>query len=60
MLGAFLSGAGPSVAVCVEGDPAPVIGALRALYASIDPAVAIRVADIHQPASSTPLALSHR
>jgi homoserine kinase len=59
MIGAFLSGAGPSVAVCVSGDPAPVIGALRAIYATIDPDVAIRVLDVHQPAPSTPLAVSH-
>ena len=59
MLGAFLSGAGPSVVVCVAGDTAPVINALRAIYATIDPDVVIRVLDVHQPASSTPLAVSH-
>ncbi|BCS33720.1 homoserine kinase [Luteitalea sp. TBR-22] len=58
-LGAFLSGAGPSVAVCVGGDPAPVVEALRGAYATIDPAVTIRVLDIHQPAHATPLAVSH-
>lgn len=59
MVGAFLSGAGPSVAVCAVGDVAPVVDALRALYASIDPAVVIRVLDVHQPAAATPLAVSH-
>lgn len=59
MLGAFLSGAGPSVAVCVTGDPGPVVAALRQVYASIDPGVAIRVLDVHQPVTSTPLAVSH-
>ena len=59
MIGAFLSGAGPSVAVCVSGDPGPVIDALRSIYATIDPEVAIRVLDVHQPAPSTPLAVSH-
>ena len=59
MIGAFLSGAGPSVAVCVSGDPGPVIDALHAIYATIDPEVAIRVLDVHQPAPSTPLAVSH-
>lgn len=58
-LGAFLSGAGPSVAVCVSGAPGPVIDALRVVYASIDPAVSIRVLDVHQPAHATPLAVSH-
>lgn len=57
MLGAFLSGAGPSVAVCVEGDPEAVISALREVYRAIDQAVAIRVLDVHQPA--TTLAVSH-
>ena len=59
MLGAFLSGAGPSIAVCVTGDPDPVIAALRGIYASIDPGVVIRVLDVHQPVTSTPLAVSH-
>lgn len=59
MVGAFLSGAGPSVAVCVSGDPGPVIDALRSIYATIDPQVAIRVLDVHQPAPSAPLAVSH-
>ncbi len=59
LLGAFLSGAGPSVAVCVEGDTAPVISALRDIYATIDPAVAIRVLDVHQP-TTTPVAVTHR
>jgi homoserine kinase len=59
MLGAFLSGAGPSVAVCVTGDPGPVIAAVRQVYASIDPGVAIRVLGVHQPVTSTPLAVSH-
>lgn len=59
MLGAFLSGAGPSVAVCVTGDPDPVIMALRGIYATIDPGVVIRVLDVHQPVSSAPLAVSH-
>lgn len=59
MLGAFLSGAGPSVAVCVEGDPAPVIAALRTIYATIDPGVVIRVLDAHQPVAAPPLAVSH-
>jgi homoserine kinase len=59
MLGAFLSGAGPSVAVCVSGDPGPVIAALRQVYAAIDPGVAIRVLGVHQPVTSPPLAVSH-
>lgn len=59
MLGAFLSGAGPSVAVCVSGDPAAVLASLREVYAAIDPAVAIRVVDVHQPLTSVPLAVSH-
>ncbi len=59
MLGAFLSGAGPSVAVCVTGDPAPVLAALRGVYASIDPDVAIRVLDAHQPARPVPVIVSH-
>lgn len=59
MLGAFLSGAGPSVAVCVSGDTGPVIAALRQVYAAIDPGVAIRVPDVHQPVSSGPLAVTH-
>lgn len=59
MLGAFLSGAGPSVAVCVDGDPSPVVDALRGAYASIDPAVTIRVLDVHQPVGAAPLAVSH-
>ncbi len=59
MLGAFLSGAGPSVAVCVAGDTAPVIAALRAIYASIDPEVTIRVLAVHQPAIAAPLAVTH-
>jgi homoserine kinase len=58
-LGAFLSGAGPSVAVCVAGDVEPVIDALRQIYASIDPGVAIRVLDVHQPVTAAPLAVSH-
>lgn len=58
-VGAFLSGAGPSVAVCVAGDVEPVIDALRDIYASIDPGVAIRVLDVHQPLTATPLAVSH-
>lgn len=57
MLGAFLSGAGPSVAVCVTGDPEPTIAALRQIYAAIDPDVAIRVVDVHQPAAR--MAVSH-
>jgi homoserine kinase len=59
MVGAFLSGAGPSVAVCAVGDIGPVVDALRARYDSIDPAVVIRVLDVHQPAAATPLAVSH-
>ena len=35
------------------------IEALRVLYDSIDPAVVIRVLDVHQPAKATPLAVSH-
>jgi homoserine kinase len=58
-LGAFLSGAGPSVAVCVAGDVQPVIDALREIYASVDPGVAIRVLDVHQPVTAPPLAVSH-
>jgi homoserine kinase len=59
MLGAFLSGAGPSVAVCVAGDTGPVIAALRQIYAALDPGVAIRVLDVHQPVASEPLAVFH-
>ena len=59
MLGAFLSGAGPSVAVCVSGDPGPVVAALRGIYATIDPDVVIRVLDVHQPVTASPLAVSH-
>lgn len=59
MLGAFLSGAGPSVAVCVAGDTAPVIGAVREIYATIDPEVTIRVLAVHQPAMAAPLAVVH-
>lgn len=59
ILGAFLSGAGPSVVVCVSGDPDPVIASLRQVYSSIDPGVAIRVLDVHQPVTAAPLAVSH-
>ena len=59
MLGAFLSGAGPSVVVCVGGDPDPVIAALRQVYASIDPNVAISILDVHQPVATAPLAVSN-
>ncbi len=58
MLGAFLSGAGPSMAVCVSGDPGPVVSALRETYGSIDPRVVIRVLDVHQPVSTAPLAVA--
>ena len=59
LLGAFLSGAGPSIAACVTGDAAPTAAALREIYRSIDPHVAIRVLDVHQPVASTTLAVSH-
>lgn len=59
LLGAFLSGAGPSIAACVAGDAAPTVAALREIYRSIDPHVAIRVLDVHQPVASTTLAVSH-
>ncbi len=58
-LGAFLSGAGPSVAVCVAGDVTPVIAALRRIYAPIASDVSIRVLDVHQPAATPRLAASH-
>ena len=59
LLGAFLSGAGPSVAVCVDGPVEPIVQALREVYRSLDPDVAIRVLDVHQPVASAPLAVSH-
>ncbi len=59
VLGAFLSGAGPSAAVCVEGDVGPVIAAMRDIYASIDPDVVIRALDVHQPAAAGRLAATH-
>ena len=59
VLGAFLSGAGPSVAVCVAGDPTPAIQALHRIYATIDPQVAIRVLDVHQPLATPPLVALH-
>ncbi len=58
-LGAFLSGAGPSVAICVAGDVTPVIAAVREIYAPIDRDVTIRVLDVHQPAAAPRLAVSH-
>lgn len=59
VLGAFLSGAGPSAAVCVEGDVAPAIAALRRIYDGLGQDVAIRVLDVHQPTATAPLAVSH-
>lgn len=59
VLGAFLSGAGPSAAVCVTGDVEPAIAALRRIYDALGQDVAIRVLDVHQPATATPLAVSH-
>jgi homoserine kinase len=48
--GVFLSGAGPSVAALVEGDPEPVAGLLRAVYERLGLAVAVRALRVH-PAS---------
>lgn len=59
VLGAFLSGAGPSAAVCVEGDPQPAIAALRRIYDTLGQDVTVRVLDAHQPATTSPLAVSH-
>ncbi|MGI8672833.1 MAG: homoserine kinase [Luteitalea sp.] len=59
LLGAFLSGAGPSVVACVDGPVEPIVQALREVYRSLDPDVAIRVIDVHQPVASPPLAVSH-
>ena len=59
VIGAFLSGAGPSAAVCVEGDTQPVIAALRQIYDGLGQDVTVRVLEAHQPATTSPLAVSH-
>ena len=59
VLGGFLSGAGPSAALCVEGDVEPAVAALRRLYDALGQDVAVRVLDVHQPVTASPLAVSH-
>jgi len=59
VLGAFLSGAGPSAAVCVEGDVQPAVTALRRIYDAANQDVTVRVLEAHQPASTSSLAVSH-
>ncbi len=51
VVGAFLSGAGPSVAAVVHGDPAPAIEALRGVFAERRVSVQVRVLDVYQPAA---------
>lgn len=51
LVGAFLSGAGPSVAAVVHGDPSPAIEALRGLFAERHVPVHVRVLDVYQPAA---------
>lgn len=59
VLGAFLSGAGPSAAVCVSDNVEPAIAALRRIYDALRQDVVVRVLDVHQPVTSAPLAVSH-
>lgn len=61
LLGVFLSGAGPSIAACVEGPTRPVTDALRRIYETLETPVTIRVLDVHQPAvASSPAAVPPR
>ena len=49
MLGAFLSGAGPSIAAFVVDDAGPAERFFSDLFARLDLACAVRTLDVHQP-----------
>lgn len=58
VVGAFLSGAGPSVATVVHGDPGPALEALRAIFHDRRVAADVRVVEIHQPTTAHLVATS--
>jgi homoserine kinase len=62
VLGAFLSGAGPSIAAFVLDDPGPAEHFFTDLFARLGLACAVRTLDVHQPgairARVAPLGLS--
>lgn len=58
VVGTFLSGAGPSVAVVVHGDPEPALEALRAIFRDRRIAADVRIVGIHQPTAAHLVATS--
>jgi homoserine kinase len=50
LVGVFLSGAGPSLAAVVDGDPGAVIALLDDLYRRMELACTVRPLAVHQPA----------
>ena len=49
MLGAFLSGAGPSIAAFVLDDAGPAERFFTDLFARLNMACAVRALEVHQP-----------
>jgi homoserine kinase len=59
VLGAFLSGAGPSVALLVRRDVERVAQLLSSLYARAGVDATIRTLNVHQAAPAPALSLGH-
>jgi homoserine kinase len=53
VLGAFLSGAGPSVAAIVRRDTARIVELMQSLYASVQCPATVRVLRVHHGASTS-------
>ncbi|MPY91307.1 MAG: homoserine kinase [Luteitalea sp.] len=49
LLGVFLSGAGPSIAALVDGNPQPVVRLFEELYSRLDFDCAVRVLSVQEP-----------
>ena len=49
LIGVYLSGAGPSIAALVDGDPVPIVAEFDRLYTRLGLEHAVRVLDVHAP-----------